>query len=146
MRMWREFSREDGASAVEFALVCVILLVLLTGIVQFGMTLFQYVELVAAAREGARWSSMGFPGGSIGSAGTTRNKVYLASGGLQGQMTDGDISISVAGSGREDPTVADMNQPVTVTVRAQSEVIIPMVNIIGRNTIDLAASSTMKVE
>lgn len=45
---------EEGAAAVEFALVTSLLLLLLLGIVQFGIAFFRYQGVQAAAREGAR--------------------------------------------------------------------------------------------
>jgi Flp pilus assembly protein TadG len=45
---------ERGASAVEFALVLPLLLLVIAGIVDFGRALFTQVILTNAAREGAR--------------------------------------------------------------------------------------------
>jgi Flp pilus assembly protein TadG len=53
-------TRSDrGAEAVEFALIVTLLFLLLFGIMQFGYTFFEYNEVVAAAREGARSASIG---------------------------------------------------------------------------------------
>jgi Flp pilus assembly pilin Flp len=46
--------RESGASAVEFALVLPLLLLVIAGVVDFGRALFTQVTLTNAAREGAR--------------------------------------------------------------------------------------------
>ena len=46
---------DQGASAVEFALVLPILLVLVFGIVDFGRAFNAWIELSGAAREGARY-------------------------------------------------------------------------------------------
>ncbi|MCX6082869.1 MAG: pilus assembly protein [Chloroflexi bacterium] len=57
----RIFSRQKqiskGQSLVELTLVLVILLSLLTGMVEFGNLLNQYITVVDAAREGARFAS-----------------------------------------------------------------------------------------
>jgi Flp pilus assembly protein TadG len=45
---------ERGASAVEFALVLPLLLLVIAGVVDFGRALFTQVILTNAAREGAR--------------------------------------------------------------------------------------------
>lgn len=50
----RRGSREHGASAVEFALVLPILVVLVFGIVTFGLTFFRWQAVQSAAREAAR--------------------------------------------------------------------------------------------
>lgn len=53
---------ERGASAVEFALVSVLLLTLLFGILQYGYFFFQQVSNAHAAREGARQAAVGLSG------------------------------------------------------------------------------------
>lgn len=58
-------SAEDGAAAVEFALVAVILISLLIGIVQFGFTFWEYIQVAHAAREGVRWAALGAPGQAV---------------------------------------------------------------------------------
>jgi len=46
--------RDDGAAAVEFAIVFVLLMMLLFGIIRFGQFFGQYEAMVGAAREGGR--------------------------------------------------------------------------------------------
>jgi Flp pilus assembly protein TadG len=46
--------RQDGAAAVEFALVLPLLLVILFGIIEFGMILYFQGVVASASREGAR--------------------------------------------------------------------------------------------
>jgi Flp pilus assembly protein TadG len=59
----RRFARRDlrdllndrsGAPAVEFALIAPLLLMLIMGIIQFSITLNNYIELTEAVRTGAR--------------------------------------------------------------------------------------------
>lgn len=59
----RSFSRSKnrGQSFVELALVLFFLLLLLSGMVEFGNLLNQYVNLVDGAREGARYGSNNDP-------------------------------------------------------------------------------------
>ena len=45
---------EDGAAALEFAIVFVLLMMLLFGIIRFGQFFGQYEAMVGAAREGGR--------------------------------------------------------------------------------------------
>jgi len=51
--------REEGAAAVEFALIVGVLAMLVFGMLQFGVAFFQLQNLRAAAREGARVGSVG---------------------------------------------------------------------------------------
>lgn len=47
-------NRENGASAVEFALVLPVLMVILFGIIEFGFVLYDKAILTNASREGVR--------------------------------------------------------------------------------------------
>jgi Flp pilus assembly protein TadG len=46
--------REDGAAAVEFALIVGLLAILVFGLLEYGLAFWQVQNLRAAAREGAR--------------------------------------------------------------------------------------------
>jgi Flp pilus assembly pilin Flp len=50
---------DDGAAAVEFALVALLLFTLIFAVIQFGYTFFEYVSIAHAAREGVRWAALG---------------------------------------------------------------------------------------
>jgi Flp pilus assembly protein TadG len=54
MRIPQRFRPEDGAAAVEFALIVGVLAMLIFGMLQFGLTFFELQNLRAADREGAR--------------------------------------------------------------------------------------------
>jgi Flp pilus assembly pilin Flp len=56
MRRFRP--RQEGASAVEFALVLPILLLLIFGIIAFGWGFVRWVALTNGAREGARYMAI----------------------------------------------------------------------------------------
>ncbi len=59
MRFRAKLHRQDGAAAVEFALIVGVLAMLVFGMLQFGVAFFQLQNLRAAAREGARVGSVG---------------------------------------------------------------------------------------
>jgi len=50
----RKLRREDGAAAVEFALIVGLLAVLIFGLLEYGLAFWQVQNLRSAAREGAR--------------------------------------------------------------------------------------------
>src|SRR2546421_9565499 len=50
-----------GAALVEFAIVVPLLLLLVLGIMEFGMTMHDYIMVVHGAREGARTAAVGDP-------------------------------------------------------------------------------------
>ena len=58
IRRHRIIKSEKGASAVEFALILPILIILVFGIVQFGIAYNNYIALTHAAREGARLAAV----------------------------------------------------------------------------------------
>ena len=59
MRIRQRLDREDGAAAVEFALIIGVLATLIFGMLQFGLTFFELQNLRAAAREGGRLGAVG---------------------------------------------------------------------------------------
>ena len=56
--MRRQLKRQQGQAMVEFVLVAPILLLLVIGIVQFGILLNNYVTLTDAVRVGARQAAV----------------------------------------------------------------------------------------
>src|SRR5262245_65407382 len=74
MKIPPHLRREDGAAAVEFALIVGVLAMLIFGMLQFGLAFFQLQNLRAATREGAR------VGAVDGTAQDMRDRVQNASG------------------------------------------------------------------
>jgi Flp pilus assembly protein TadG len=56
--MGRKRDGESGQTVVEFALVATVLFMLTLGLVDVGRAFFQYNEIAAAARYGARWGGV----------------------------------------------------------------------------------------
>jgi Flp pilus assembly protein TadG len=80
--LWSRHATVDrGSSAVEFALVLPLLIVILFGIVDVGRLEFERINVTAAAYEGARAS-----GYKLGATAVT-NAVNAASGGLAVSVT-----------------------------------------------------------
>lgn len=130
---------DEGASAVEFAIVAIVLIMLLTGIVQFGYTFFQYLEIVHAAREGARWASLSLDEGTVSDPDSVRGRVAAAAPGLSPGLTDDQIAIS--------QTTVDGQQAVTVRVQYTSPVFMPLIgDIVGGAGFNLESATTLRVE
>jgi Flp pilus assembly protein TadG len=53
-----------GQSLAEFALIAPILMILVFGVIDFGMGLRSYISLTNATREGARYAAVGNPAGT----------------------------------------------------------------------------------
>jgi Flp pilus assembly protein TadG len=58
LRRFRTSESDDGASAVEFALVVPILIMIVFGIIEFGVVFAQTLALSNAARQGARYAAV----------------------------------------------------------------------------------------
>lgn len=127
---------ERGASAVEFALVLPILMVLVLGLIQFGFIFFHYISITHASREGARWAALEQPDADV------RLKVKNSAPGLA--LTDADIDIDPAGD-----RSSHIGDPVKVTVRYKTPVIAPLIgDVIGvaGPDITLSSSATQRIE
>ncbi|MHB9002909.1 MAG: TadE/TadG family type IV pilus assembly protein, partial [Coriobacteriia bacterium] len=130
---------DEGASAVEFAIVSFALILLLTGIIQFGFTFFQYLEIVHAAREGARWASLDLDPGTVTDPDTVRGRVAYASPGLAPALTDEAIIISETSVGGQ--------EAVSVRVEYLSPIFVPLIGeIVGGNGFQLVSAATLRVE
>lgn len=58
-RFSKILSGERGASAVEFAIILPILIMLIFGIIQFGIAFNKYIAVTHAVREGVRLAAVG---------------------------------------------------------------------------------------
>lgn len=59
MSMRRKLRSEDGAAAVEFALIVGLLSILVFGLLEYGLAFWQVQNLRSSAREGARVAAVG---------------------------------------------------------------------------------------
>ena len=64
-RLRKAFRREQGASAVEFALVAILLFMLVFGMISGGLAYTRKIALIDAAREGVRYGAT-LPVGTAG--------------------------------------------------------------------------------
>lgn len=100
---------EQGASAVEFALVSSVLFMVLFGTIQFGMAYNRSQGLQAAAREGARLASIGSTYSEIVGRVQAAQSLF--------QAADLVVTTSPASSGSVRPCqIAGVGNSVTVTV------------------------------
>jgi len=105
--------RERGAAAVEFAILLPILILLVFGIIQFGITWNRAQGLQAAAREGARLASLPYT-----STSDVQSRVTSA---LQGVPLDSPPTVTVSQSCSN-----ATGQTVTVKVAATTSIDIPL--------------------
>ena len=123
---------EDGAVAVEFALVVPVFLMMVFGIVDLGRAYYTLNYLVSAAREGARYASM------LTDPSATPDSVRLAVQNAGIGLGSGAIPSNQVGV-----TVDRTLNTVTVTIQNYPfKLITPFASTVGASTILLSKSAT----
>ena len=138
-----------GQSLVEFSLILPILMILVFGILDFGLGLRSYISLSNAVREGARYASVGNPVGIESDCnGMTNDTVYgricVATGGLDLTELDPDVSF---------PQGVAPGNSVVVSADYTYRFVTPLGDLIGffsggtfPSSIDLSSSANMRLE
>ncbi|MDB4874253.1 MAG: TadE family protein [Gemmatimonadetes bacterium] len=127
---------EDGAVAVEFALVVPVFLLMVFGIVDLGRAYYTVNNLVSAAREGARYASV------LPDPTAIADSVRLVVANTGNGLGAGAIPSSLV-----DVAVDRTLNTVTVTVRNYPfKLITPFAGTIGRSTILMSKSATFHWE
>jgi Flp pilus assembly protein TadG len=106
--------KEQGAAAVEFALVSAILFLLIFGIIEFGLYFSRREVYESAAREGARVAAV------RGSEGDVKSRIIAAA---EPYDIEGIDSLSVS----TPCTFANSGQPVTVSWQEPFNISMPFV-------------------
>jgi hypothetical protein len=128
-------SRERGQSLVEFAISLTVMMMLLAGAVEFGIALFQFVQLRDAAQEGALYGSI-HPGDLDG----IEDRVQAASLSPIDLQNDPDVTINIT---FPDGSPNCEGKGVQVDVSYPHQIIMPFISpIVGSTTIPLTASVT----
>ena len=126
-------SGEKGASAVEFAIILPILVLLVFGIIQFGLVFNKYIAITHAAREGARLAAVG-----LYEEDPILFKEKVKDSAPTVVIEDDDIIVI------NPPGDIEIGNPVTVTVTGETfNIDIPFV---GQWSIPLISQATMRRE
>ncbi len=128
IRRHRIIKSEKGASAVEFALILPILIILVFGIVQFGIAFNNYITITHAAREGARIAAVDLNNPVL--------KNIIIERAFPVQITEDDIVIST-------PEGTNIGDPVEVEITYNISITIPLV---GSWDIPLKNKAIMRLE
>lgn len=117
---------ESGASAVEFALVLPVLMMILFGIIEFGIALYQQSILTNASREGARLGIVqAVPAITTGQI-NARIDTYLTGAGI----TPGNVSRTiVAGGVTGSPVRVTLTLPYTFVTLPGFGAMVPTINL-----------------
>jgi Flp pilus assembly protein TadG len=108
----RPATGDRGAAAVELALVLPVLLLLVMGIVEFGLAFNRQISLSGGAREGARWLSLH----AADQAGAVTHTIDA--GPTTPVLTAADVSLCTGPAGGTCAVGADCAPGLTATVIA----------------------------
>ncbi len=140
------FKRDQkGQSLVEFALTLPVLLLLVMGIVQFGIVFNAYITVTSAAREGARLAVVGADDEQV------RLRVKEAAAALLlNNLEEGDIDITPPydpdNYNPTDPGARKVGEELKVRVNGTVPVIVPGLNVFTGNAYSFSSQSIMRFE
>lgn len=85
---------DDGAAAIEFALVAPFLFLIVFGIIEFGYSFGQYLDVRHGAREGARLASINYKTTGSASGSTQTNQIISTTCQRMDLSTGGTVTLS----------------------------------------------------
>ena len=98
-------TNENGQALVEFAIVLPLLLMILYGVIQFGIVFNNYIQVTSAAREGARKASVSRTLGSSAATTAATDAAVAAAPGLDSSDMGVTVTASSAWAQGSDVTV-----------------------------------------
>jgi hypothetical protein len=133
---------EKGQATTEFALILIPLLILVVGIIQFGIALNYWLDMQRIANQGARWAAVNNwpPDCPFGSTSCTGTNTLQAS--LKRQVLTAGLSGKVVVEVCYPSTTKIVGDPVRVRLNSPFT-FVPIMNI---GTITLRANATMRLE
>lgn len=123
---------EKGQALVEFAIILPILLLIVLGILQFGMLINSYLTISNSAREGARL-------GIVGGTNTDIQNVILKT---SPNLDSKSLLISIT------PSNGSRNSGDTLTVKItyNYNLTVPIISSLFNNNVTLNAQTSMRIE
>lgn len=123
---------EKGQSLVEFAIIVPVIVMMIMGIIEFGLMFNSYLTINNSSREGARYAAVG------GTDAEIVDKIISTAPNLDSTH----ISISII----PDENSRSRGDTVTVYVTYDYQVFIPLMSTIINNVVALDAQTSMRVE
>jgi Flp pilus assembly protein TadG len=130
--LWSKLPRTDGQAFVEFALVLPVLVMLLIGILQFGLAFHNYLSITDATRVGARAAAVKRTAGACAAATTAIQNTVSSK---QWSQVSSRITCTT-------PNGTDTGDPVIVKVDYPYSIGLPGISKTG----NLTASATERLE
>jgi len=124
--------KKKGQSLVEFAIILPILVLIIFGIIEFGLLMNSYIVIQAASREGARIGIVG------GTDEDILDSVYTAASNLDINRINVNINPN-EGSRKPGDTL-------TVQVEYDYDILMPVISNLLGDSIRLRAKTSMRVE
>lgn len=123
---------DRGQALVEFALILPILLILIMGIVQFGLVLNAYITIENASREGARR-------GIVGSSDTEIKNLIIAT---SPNLEERNITVNIT------PNVGSRKSGDTLKVEIvyNYNLSVPIISNIFNKVVTLKSQTSMRIE
>jgi len=126
------FSNQKGQSLVEFAIILPVVLIILIGMLEFGLILNAYLSINNCSREGAR----------LGVVGGSDNEIENLIKSISPNLNTDKLSVSINPS----QAYRKRGESLTVTVEYSYDVITPIISIIINEEINLKIQTTMRIE
>jgi hypothetical protein len=136
--------RESGQATVEFALILMPLLLLVAGVIQFGIALNYWLDMQRVANQGARWAAVNnwppdCPRGSTTCASPNTLQEALQRQMIsQGLKTNPSTSVELCYPN----TTNGLGDPVRIQIRSTFN----LLPILGVGSLKLKAKATMRLE
>ena len=151
--MTQKRNREGGQAMVEFALILFPLLILVAGIIQFGIALNYWLDMQRIANQGARWAAVNnWPPDCQRSAATCTTTPPCDSLTRASTTLQNTLGCQILTSGLQDATTVEICYPnagdkdTGNPVKVRLEAPFTFVPIFGIGTITLGADATMRLE
>ena len=129
MSLSKKLRSESGASAVEFALLLPVLMLILFGIIEFGMALYRQAILTNASREGARLAIVASVPPITNAAVDTKIDAYLTAAGINPGTVTRNTPVITGGTGSN--VTVTLTLPYTYVVLPGLTSITPSINLVA---------------
>ena len=129
MHTHKRLRSESGASAVEFALLLPVLMVILFGVIECGMALYRQAILTNASREGARLGIVQSTPPIANAAVTAKINAYLTAAGINPGTVTRNVPVLTGGTGSD--VIVTLTLPYTYVVLPGLTSITPSINLVA---------------
>ena len=129
MSLHKKIRSESGTSAVELALLLPVLMMILFGIIEFGMALYRQAILTNASREGARLGIVLSTPPITNAAVTAKIDAYLTAAGINPGTVTRNAPVLTGGIGSN--VIVTLTLPYTYVVLPGLTSITPSINLVA---------------